>query len=162
MGAQQRLTDRRYAAAERIGHINGILSPAPLERNPENTPGACQRPPPAAATRSPCWRLPQHAAAARRSSAQPGVARRSSVWTGGSGEVRMASQGFAGGEGLGAARWENSGGRDFKGISNHEGATYTVAARTSPMNPGWRGRRRTRIALGGGGPGRWEVERRPA
>jgi hypothetical protein len=67
------------------GHINGILSPAPLERNPENTPGACQRPPPAAATRSPCRRLPQHAAAARRSSAQPGVARRSSAWTGGSG-----------------------------------------------------------------------------
>jgi hypothetical protein len=29
----------------RIGKTNGILSPAPPERNPENTPGASSRPP---------------------------------------------------------------------------------------------------------------------
>ena len=56
----------------RIVQSNGILAPALPERNPENTPGAPPRRPPAAATRWRQWRL---LAAAARSKALRGVAR---------------------------------------------------------------------------------------
>ena len=49
--------------------------------------------------------VPQHAAAARRRSAQQGVARRSAAWTGGAGLVTVERQGFTGVEGLGAVNW---------------------------------------------------------
>ena len=71
-------TDRTYKR-----HFIGILSPAPLERNPENTPA-----------RSPRRRLPQHATAACESGAQQGVARLSAGWTCRSGWVTVESQGF--------------------------------------------------------------------
>jgi hypothetical protein len=59
-------------------------SPAPPERNPENTPGASSRPPPAATPRPRRWRRPQHAAAAAaaaRSKAWHDIARHSAAWT---------------------------------------------------------------------------------
>jgi hypothetical protein len=48
------------------------------------------------------------------------------------------------------------------GISQRKGANDAAAARTTPTDPRWRGRRRTRISLGEGGQRQWEVERRPA
>jgi hypothetical protein len=38
------MTDAQTLEAIRIGHTNGILSPAPLERNPENTPRGMPEP----------------------------------------------------------------------------------------------------------------------
>src|SRR5262249_47137031 len=61
-------------------------------------------PAPAAATRALRQRLPQHAAAACRSRAPQGVARRSAAWTGGLGGGTVERQGGPRGEGLGATR----------------------------------------------------------
>ena len=60
-------------------------------------------------------------------------------------------------EGLGAGHREKLGGTISNGISSYEGATYAVAARTSPLGARWRGLRRTRRVLGdnGQGNGRW-------
>ena len=73
----------------------------------------------------------------------------------------MASQGLPRARGSGRPDWAGGGGTIANGMSC-KGTKYTAAARTSPMGARWRGRRRTPIALGEGGPERWEVERRPA
>jgi hypothetical protein len=85
----------------RIGETNDILAPAFLERNPENTPGASSRPPPAAVAHSPRRLRLQHAAAVCASGAQHGVERLCALWTSGSGCASMALHGFAGA----AASW---------------------------------------------------------
>ena len=75
-----------------------------------------------------------------------GIARRSTVWTGGAG--------------WGTVRWGRQGEGGFHtALHRRDGAQYPAAARTSPLDPRWRGLRRTRIALGGGGLGQWEAGR---
>lgn len=87
-----------------------MLAPPLPERNLAHPPGVFLHPPPVAAVRSRRRRLPQHAAAACRSGSQHGVARLNAAWTGALGWVTVERQGFTGGEGLGAARWEKPGG----------------------------------------------------
>ena len=124
-------------------------------------PLASGPPPPAAAARSRRWQLPPPVAGAYESGAPPGVARQCAAWTGRAGWGRVVRQGLTRGEGFGAAG-ESLGGTISNGIARRKGAKDTAAAHTSPIAPRWRGRRRTQISLGGGGPGRWEGERRPA
>jgi hypothetical protein len=96
-----------HLAYGRIGQTNGILSPALPERNPENTPGACQSPSPAAAARSQRsqrQRLPRHAAAACPRGAQQGAARLCALWTAGSGWVTAELRGFPGFPGVSRGR----------------------------------------------------------
>jgi hypothetical protein len=76
--------------------VVGNSAITPLERNPENTPGACQSPSPATAACLQRWWHPQHPAAARRSASQHGVARVCVVWTSGAGWARLKMQWFPG------------------------------------------------------------------
>ena len=127
------------------------------------SPRRCHRPPPpAAATCAQRGRLPQHAAAARPSGAQPGGARQGTAWTCRSGWGTVERQGGTGSEGLEAVRRESLGGTISNGIARRKEGKYTAAARTSPTGPRWRGLGRTRSVLGDNGQGQWEVGRTPA
>ena len=76
------------------------------------SPRRCHRPPPpAAATCAQRGRLPQHAAAARPSGAQPGGARQGTAWTCRSGWSTVERQGGTGSESLEAVRRESLGGQ---------------------------------------------------
>ena len=94
-----RTANKGAKADGRIGNSNGILALALPERNPENTPGASSRRPPATAPGAWHWRRPQ-----------PGVARLSVAWTCGSGSSKVEPQGFPGVEDLGTTSWGKRGG----------------------------------------------------
>ena len=79
-------------------------------------PPLTSRPPPAAAARVRRWQLPQHAAAAHRRSAQPGVARQCATWTGRAGWGTGERQGFPG-SGASEQPSGKAGGDDVNGIS---------------------------------------------
>ena len=82
------------------------------------TPAARPPAPPPAAT--PRWRRllrPRRAAAARRSGAQPGVARPSAAWTSVSEWGRVEPQGFPWGDGLRKGAFGLRGGRISNGIA---------------------------------------------
>jgi hypothetical protein len=139
----------------RIGNLKPLFRRAPSATR-------YYSPPPAAAARARCWRLPQHPAAARRSSAQPGVARLCAVWTCRSRWVTVERQGFPGVEVSKRPVGKSWGGRFQTGFHRCKRAKYTAAARTSPMDPRWRGLRRTRISLSEGELEQWEGGRTPA
>ena len=61
---------------------------------------------------------PQHAAAARWSSAQPGGARQSAAWTCCGGWGRLKPQGFLGAKASGRATWEGRGGTFLVALHN--------------------------------------------
>ncbi len=130
-----------------IGVPKRILSPSPPKLNPEN------------ALWTPQSHLP--AAAAGHSGSQQGVARLWAVWTCRSGWVKLWTHGFP--DSRASERPGKAGGERFQtGFHCCKRANYAVAARTALMSSHWRGLRRTRISLGGGGLGQWEVERTPA
>jgi hypothetical protein len=142
-----------------ISHTNGILAPPFRSAPPENAFEAPQRRPPAmAAPLVGSSSLPQRLAG-RQDTALRGLdmqIRMGADTSLGFLEQRPRSGRFE----KQAERGTISNGRG--GRFQLKGANYAAAARTSLMDPRWRGRRRTRISLGGGGLGQWEVGWRPA
>jgi hypothetical protein len=138
---------------------SGSVGRAPGNRrsypDPVAAPTRLRPPPPPAPRRQPLL-------AGGESGSQLGVGRLCAVWTGGSEWGSMALQGFAGAAASRRPVSGKLGEEDFKRhFTVRRGEIHRCGAHLT-YGLTLRGLCRTRISLGEGGPGQWEVEQRPA